>query len=290
MGRSLRVVTSARKGGSGKTVLTVLAAWELAKQGASVLVVDLDPQSVGSGARLGANVKAPLGYTAIDLVRGSDGRRFSPQEIIPGLLDVVASNQADVVGLEVELSMLVARSRMATGSARRLALDAQLGAVESAYDVVLIDTPTGFGEITSHAIEAASLVMSPIDVRCSDTVESVHDLDEHLAALERHPPAYFIPNMVGMTIESRLAMRRAQEICGERCLVRMALPKAEKEIPTAMSHRRAMKASSPPAVRVMEAVYRLGQWLIDEAATARQDQRGDGAVALTGPVAGAEEV
>ena len=44
------------------------------------LVLDLDPQEVGAGARLGADISSPLQFTAVDLVR-QNGRPFQAQVI-----------------------------------------------------------------------------------------------------------------------------------------------------------------------------------------------------------------
>src|SRR5512140_1819142 len=166
MTTAMRVVMAARKGGAGKTVVTVLLARELARQGARVLVLDLDPQRVGASFRLGADVSCPLPYSAVDLVLGvaNGGRPFTPQIIVPGRLELVAGNQADLASLEKRLSRMYEDLRLTSESARRAVLDVRLDDVASAYEFVLIDTPTGFGEITTNALEAAHLVLSPIDM------------------------------------------------------------------------------------------------------------------------------
>ena len=263
----LRIVMSSRKGGAGKTVVTVLLARELARQGARVLVLDLDPQSVGSSMRLGADITSPLNYTALDLVRGSKGREFRPQTIIPDRLDVVAGNQRDLGALEVQLAESFAESRLTRGpDARRWILDARLSNIETGYDFVLVDTPTGFGEITTNALEAAHLVLSPIDMASADNVESVRDLLDHVAELSHRPDLYFVPNKAARReTQWAEALQRAVELCGERLLLTAILP-ASTAVPQAMSAHRDIVSGSNTATLLTQAVWQLGQFIISHAA------------------------
>lgn len=263
MAGTMRVALSARKGGVGKSALTVLTARELAAQGARVLVLDLDPQRMSSSIRLGADIESPLRYTAVDLVLGAKGRAFAPQAVAPGL-DVIAANQRDVAVLEHHLRELYELRRTAQGAtARRAILDLRLGAVEAGYDFVVLDTPTYFGEITTNALECAHLVLSPINMKASDDVGSVLDLLEHLGELSHPVPAYFIPNFWdGRLRECKLALARARDlIAPERLLVDATLP-ACTAVPAAMSAHRAIEATSDAAVVLRERVYKLGQKLL----------------------------
>jgi cellulose biosynthesis protein BcsQ len=241
-------------------VVTVLLARELVAQGAKVLVVDLDPQKVGISIRLGADVDSPLAYTAVDLVLGSRGRAFLPQSLVNGRLDVIASNQRDLAGLERHLSVLHEERRLTMGpNPRRGVLEARLKGVESAYDFVLIDTPTGFGEITTNALEAAHLVVSPIDMKSADNVESVTDLLEHMEELSRQPPVVFVLNKwVKAEKQCRTAMARARELCGDRLLADALLPESTA-VPKAMTERRDIAPTSETAVMLRESVWKLGQ-------------------------------
>lgn len=261
----LRVVMSSRKGGAGKTVVTVLLARELVRQGVRVLVLDLDPQSVGSSMRLGADITSPLNYTAIDLIRGTKGREFRPQTIIPGRLDVVAGNQRDLGALEVELAESFAEARLTRTDARRWILDSRLSNIETGYDFVLVDTPTGFGEITTSALEAAHVVLSPIDMASADNVESVRDLLEHMAELSRRPDVYFVPNKAARReTQWAEALQRAGELCGERLLLAATLP-ASTAVPQAMSAHRDIEGNSNTAALLTQAVWHLGQFIISQA-------------------------
>lgn len=266
MANATRVVMSSRKGGAGKTVVTVLLAHELAREQRRVLVLDLDPQSVGTSMRLGADISSPLSYTALDLVRGTRGREFKPQVMVPGKLDLVAGNQRDLSALEVELSQMYAESRLTMGpNPPRWILDARLARIEGAYDFVLIDTPTGFGEITTNALEAAHLVLSPIDMASADNVESVRDLEEHVAELSRKPAVYYVPNKASVReTQWQAAVRRASELCQSRLLLASTLP-ASTAVPQAMSaHRDVAASSSNTATLLKEAVWKLGQFVLSQ--------------------------
>ena len=263
-GAPVRVVVAARKGGAGKTVVTALLARELVRQRRRVLVLDLDPQRVGVSLRLGADVSSPLAYSAVDLVLGSSGRPFAPQTIIPGCLDVIAANQRDLASLERRLRELHEERRLTLGGGRRALLDSRLTIAEVGYDVVLVDTPTGFGEVTTHALEAGDVVLSPIDMRCADNVESVRDLLDHLAELAARPRVHFLANRyVARERQCRAALEHARLLCGPRLLA-TALPESTA-VPRAMSEHRDIVASSETAAVVSEAMWQLGQVIIGQA-------------------------
>jgi hypothetical protein len=104
-------------------------------------------------------------------------------------------------------------------------------------------------------------------------VESVRDLQEHLAELPRIPQAYFLPNKAARH-ESQWteALRRATALCAGRLLLRAALPESTA-VPQAMSAQRDVAPVSSTGVLVIEAVWRLGQFIIE-----RSEQRSAAAV------------
>lgn len=263
MASAKRVVMAARKGGAGKTVVTVLLARELARQGARVLVLDLDPQRVGASFRLGADVRSPLRYSALDLVLGvaSGGRPFQPQVIVPGRLELVAANQADLGSLERRLARMYEELRLVSSRPPRAVLDVRLDDVASGHDFVLVDTPTGFGEITTNALEAAHLVLSPIDMQSSDNVESAVDLLQHLEEVVRAPPVRFLANKVRQADgQLKVSLGRARELCGDR-LLGIMLP-ASTAVPQAMSEKRDLRGGSATAVLLADRVWQLGQLVL----------------------------
>ena len=265
---TVRIVVGARKGGAGKTVLTALLARELVRQQCRVLVLDLDPQRVGVSFRLGADVSSPLPYSAVDLVLGARGRPFAPQVIIPGRLDLIAANQRDLASLEKRLREVHEERKLTAGpGARRAVLDSRLTMAEVGYDFVLVDTPTGFGEITTNALEAAHVVISPIDMKSADNVESVIDLLEHMGEVSRKSIVYFVANKyVARELQCQAALARARVLCGTRLLA-SALPECTA-VPRAMTEHRDVVASSETAAALSEAVWQLGQIIIGQISAA----------------------
>jgi cellulose biosynthesis protein BcsQ len=246
--------------------VTVLLARELARQGASVLVLDLDAQRVGASFRLGADVSSPLTYTALDLALGvaSGGRPFKSQVIVPGNLELVAANQADLASLERRLGRMYEDLRLVSSKPRRAVLDVRLDDVAAGYDYVLIDTPTGFGEVTTNALEAAHLVLSPIDMQSSDNVESARDLLDHLTEVGRAPQVRFVANKVRRG-DSQLptSLARVRELCGERFLETIMLP-ASTAVPQAMSEKRSLCGRGDTAALLMHRVWQLGLLVLGE--------------------------
>ena len=278
MAEILRVVLSARKGGCGKTVVAALVARELARHGRRVLVLDLDPQRVGVSLRLGAPVDPPLPYTAVDLVLGPSGRPFSAHSVIEGRLDLVPANQRDLAPLERLLAEMHERRTAATGGdLRRDLLDTRLAGVEVDYDFVLVDTPTGFGEVTTNALEAADVVLSPIDMSSADNVESLADLQEHLEEVKRQPRVFFIPNKyVARERQSQAALARARVLCRGRLLERALLPSCAA-VAQAMAERRDFVATSETAEALSLGVWRLGRLLIGLAEGTAGERLAEGA-------------
>jgi cellulose biosynthesis protein BcsQ len=265
MAGAIRVAIGARKGGVGKSVVTVLIARQLAAEGARVLVVDLDPQRLSSSYRLGADITSPVPYSAVDLVKGprKGGRPFQPMQVTQNL-DVVPANQRDLGSLERLLHEIHEERKLGLGpSPRRATLDSRLTAEELNYDFVLLDTPTFFGEITTNALEAAHLVLSPVNMQAPDEAYSVLDLLEHMDELSRKPPVFFLPNRWdnGRKKDCGLAMARALELVPDRLLVDVILP-ASAEVAKAMDGHRDLDSSSDTAVLLKERVWKLTQKLL----------------------------
>ena len=268
-----RIAVFARKGGAGKTALTVLLGRELVRQGVRVLVVDLDPQVVSIPTAFGIDTNATLAFTAMDLIAGPEGRPFHPHAVIPGKLDVVPGNQEQVAILEHALYELFKRLRAVAGISarpRRAILDVQLAAVEVGYDCVLLDCPTALGEVTSNAIEAAHCILSPIDMKYRANVLSVTDLLQHVGALEGGPEIMFVANKwAPRERQCRLALLDAQRLCGERLLPTM-VPECTA-IPESLTEHREIRAASDLAAQATQAVWHLGQTVI--AFSQRLDQK-----------------
>ncbi len=176
---STRVFTvSNQKGGVGKTTTTVNLAAALARSGARVLVIDLDPQGNASTA-LGVEHRAET-PSVYDVVVGdsplADVVQKSPE--FEHLYCVPAT--IHLAGAEIELVSLVAREQRL-----RTALDAFLAASDEPFHYVFIDCPPSLGLLTINAFVAAREVLIPIQCEYY-ALEGLSQLLNSIQLIERH--------------------------------------------------------------------------------------------------------
>jgi chromosome partitioning protein len=148
--RGMIVCIANQKGGVGKTTTAVSLAAGLAKLGARVLVVDLDPQgnaSTGLGVRIEEGEPSTYGVLVdgddlLDAVRETEIARLS---LLPSSLDLA--------GAEVELVPAFSREHR---------LERALEATNEHFDLILVDCPPSLGLLTINALVAADEVLVPI--------------------------------------------------------------------------------------------------------------------------------
>ena len=208
---SPRVFTIAnQKGGVGKTTTTVNLAAALARTGARVLVVDLDPQGNASTA-LGAEHRSetPSVYDVIINDRAmSTVVQVSPES--PNLFCVPAT--IHLAGAEIELVSLVAREQRL-----RRALDAYLeesAGVGEPFHYVFIDCPPSLGLLTINAFVAAREVLIPIQCEYY-ALEGLSQLLNNIQLIERHLNPELAVSTILLTMydgRTNLANQVAQEV------------------------------------------------------------------------------
>lgn len=144
MGQIIAVTN--QKGGVGKTTTTINVAYNLAKSGKKVLLVDLDPQGNASS---GLNVSKSE-QTTRDVLTGK-----------VKLAEAVRSTEyknLSVLPTDAELATL--ETEIATAKDRALRLKTALQT--SKFDIVLIDCPPSLGLLTVNALTAADSVIIPV--------------------------------------------------------------------------------------------------------------------------------
>ncbi|MCS4277120.1 chromosome partitioning protein [Mycetocola sp. BIGb0189] len=179
--RETRVLAvSNQKGGVGKTTTTVNLAAALAKAGARVLVIDLDPQGNASTA-LGVEhtAETPSIYDVlIDGFALSDVVMPSPE--FPENL-FCAPSTIHLAGAEIELVTQDRREHLL-----RTAVDSLLEEAAGQYHYVFIDCPPSLGLLTINAFVAAREVLIPIQCEyyalegLSQLLSSIQLIGEHL--------------------------------------------------------------------------------------------------------------
>ncbi|MEV8252642.1 ParA family protein [Rhodoglobus sp. NPDC076762] len=176
---SPRVFTVAnQKGGVGKTTSTVNLAAALARTGARVLVIDLDPQGNASTA-VGVEHRSETSSVydvMINDVPMADVVQKSPE--FDALYCVPAT--IHLAGAEIELVSLVAREQRL-----RSALDAFLSETPEPFHYVFIDCPPSLGLLTINAFVAAQEVLIPIQCEYY-ALEGLSQLLNNIKLIERH--------------------------------------------------------------------------------------------------------
>ena len=152
-----------QKGGVGKTTTAVNIAAELARHGATVVLIDLDPQGNASTA-LGLSRDAG-GQGSYDvLVDGLTIREVAVQvQRVPGLWAITSS--ADLAGAQVELVAQVAREFRLRNAVRQLLAEGIAGSdgqPAQVPDYVIIDCPPGLDLLTVNALAASDEVLVPM--------------------------------------------------------------------------------------------------------------------------------
>jgi len=170
--RTISIVN--QKGGCGKTTTTVNLAGALAEDGATVLVIDMDPQAHASLA-LGVDSDELEENLYEVLVESSGAKRLS--EII-----LNTCPRVDLAPAGIVLSALEQKLAAEKHGARTERLAAALASLESDYDFVLIDCPPAVSLLTFNALRASQEVIVPLETS-SFAVDGVQKLLETIALL-----------------------------------------------------------------------------------------------------------
>lgn len=203
-----RIFTVAnQKGGVGKTTTTVNLAAALARSGARVLVIDLDPQGNASTA-LGIqhhSETASVYDVMIEDAPMADVIQKSPE------FDALYCLPATIhlAGAEIELVSLVAREQRL-----RTSLETFLAASPEMFHYVFIDCPPSLGLLTINAFVAAKEVLIPIQCEYY-ALEGLSQLLTNIQLIERHLNPQLSVSTILLTMydgRTNLANQVAQDV------------------------------------------------------------------------------
>lgn len=202
-----RIVTvSNQKGGVGKTTTTVNLAAALARRGARVLVIDLDPQGNASTA-LGV-MHRPEVTSVYDVLLGNSEIRDALQPTTDHENLSCVPSTIHLAGAEIELVSLVAREQRL-----RTAIETFLAESDETFHYIFIDCPPSLGLLTVNAFVAASEVLIPIQCEYY-ALEGLSQLLNNIQLIQKHlNPTLRVSTILLTMYDARTNL--AQEVAGE---------------------------------------------------------------------------
>lgn len=147
------------KGGSLKTTATKNLAVALARDGASVLTVDVDPQANLSRRCGVAEDRLNTIVTVSEVIKADTAGCAADAIVEVGWPGVELAGRVDLIPSRLDLEKRVSEAAE-LGAIRRL--HKGLRGVADAYDWVLFDCPPSMGHITQLALAAADAVVIPV--------------------------------------------------------------------------------------------------------------------------------
>jgi len=162
-----RVVIASQKGGVGKTTVALNLAVALAERGRRTLLADLDPQ----------------GAIGLSLAK-SDAELAGLAELLAG----VATAAEAVVATRLARLSLLPRGRLDSTDvdsfeaevARGDALERAFSACDKPFDILVVDTPSGLGRVTTAALACADFALLAFQTESL----SLRSIGQALKALE----------------------------------------------------------------------------------------------------------
>ena len=203
-----RVFTVAnQKGGVGKTTTTVNLAAALARNGARVLVIDLDPQGNASTA-LGIEHRSDT-ISVYEVIINDEPMSNVVQKSPEFAALYCLPATIHLAGAEIELVSMVAREQRL-----RTALERFLSESEETYHYVFIDCPPSLGLLTINAFVAAQEVLIPIQCEYY-ALEGLSQLLNNIKLIERHLNPVLVVSTILLTMydgRTNLANQVAQDV------------------------------------------------------------------------------
>ena len=189
------IAVANQKGGVGKTTSTVNISAALARAGARVLVIDLDPQGNCSTA---LGVKHASGEPSVyDVLEGrltiAEVKR--PCSDFPSL-DVVPAS-IDLSGAELEVAQLANRNNLLNDAVQTFLNDA-----DEHYDYVFVDCPPSLGLLVINAMCAVHEMLIPIQAEYY-ALEGLGQLINTIGLVQEHFNSNLIVSTMLVTMFDR---------------------------------------------------------------------------------------
>lgn len=144
-----------QKGGTGKTTTTVNLGIGLARQGAKVLLVDVDPQG---------DLTTSLGWSdqdALEVTIATQMDKLIRDQPIDARTGILRHEEGvELLPASIELSGLEAM--LVNAMSREFTLKTLLSELKPQYDYILLDCMPSLGMLTINALAAADSVIIPV--------------------------------------------------------------------------------------------------------------------------------
>src|SRR5215212_3905340 len=163
-----------QKGGVGKTALTINLGAALAEEGRKVCLIDLDPQG---HLTEGVGMKQLYLQEGNNLYKALTDHKDETQKLIYH----VPHEKFDIIPSNYE--MMLAEQTLFMTRNREHKLRALLSDI-TGYDWVLIDCPPNLGNLTDNALNAARLVIVPIQAETT-SVRALDLLFDQIESVEK---------------------------------------------------------------------------------------------------------
>lgn len=211
-----RIALLNRKGGVGKTTVTLGLASAAIAKGRSAMVIDLDPQASATWS-LGLDAPTGLAEALVDGGAGAAKSTVQPSSWSEDLLVVSA-------GTKLEQWQPAGGPKTSARS-----LDKALRGVDADVDYTFIDCPPGLGPLTVNALSTADFALLVVEPSAfaNNTVEPVADLIDDV--WQRFNPTLDLAGVIlnRQPAVSREADQRVEElgaIVGKRSIWKPAVP------------------------------------------------------------------
>lgn len=272
-----RIITvSNQKGGVGKTTTAVNLAAALARRGARVLVVDIDPQGNASTA-LGVKHTADVA-SVYEVLLGE----YSIAEVVQPSSDhkniYCLPSTINLAGAEIELVATEHREHRL-----QQALNEFLDSAKEPFHYVLIDCPPSLGLLTINAFVAAKEVLIPIQCEYY-ALEGLSQLINNINLIQQHLNPELRLSTILLTMYSsrtKLSTEVAAEVREHfpQITLDAAIPRSVK-IAEAPSFGQTVLAHEPGnigAIAYLEAAHEMsarfaGQWQSSQENTAERKE------------------